>query len=170
MDRRKLLFVASAGLTLPTLFSTSAFAEAMAKDTAADYVSKTLMVGTLSKKMSEMAEQKATNSRIKEFAGFEVAEQTAVAEVLTDKLDPPPAPLPPMDKEMLEKLGNASGVGFERAYLRGQIEGHEKLLAIQEAQLKAGMSSDHGHIARLAKSVIVMHLTMLHDLEKVLAG
>ena len=163
MDRRFLLTAGSAGLALPFALSKVAFA-----DTGMSaYKKDTLMVGTLSKMMSQMAEGKAKNARVLEFAGFEVAEQTAVARVLTDKMDPPPAALSTTDKEMLGKLDKQAGLEFEKAYLQGQIQGHEKLLAIQETHLKDGMTSDTGHIAELAKTVIQMHLKMLHDLEKV---
>ncbi len=163
MNRRNLVVAGAAGLALPTFVARVAFAE----PATSTYKTDTLMVGTLSKMMSKIAEGKAKNPRILEFAGFEVAEQTAIAQVLTNEMDPPPAPLSTANKETLSKLEKEGGLSFERAYLHGQIEGHEKLLTIQETHLKDGMKSDTGHIALLAKAVIKMHLAMLNDLEKV---
>lgn len=88
MDRRRMLLTTSVVLASPAL------AVRVAAETSSDYLTKTLTIGTLSKKMSQLASEKATNARIKEFAGFEIAEQTAVAQVLTDKLEPPPLFLP----------------------------------------------------------------------------
>ena len=45
---------------------------------ADEYKRLTLMAGTLAKQTSELALQKASHPKVKQFAGFEVAEQTAM--------------------------------------------------------------------------------------------
>jgi predicted outer membrane protein len=173
MDRRTLM-IAATGLSLPLL--ATRFAEAqtsaggMSKNTG-DYVANTLQIGALSKKISEMAVEKAKNPRVKEFAGFEIAEQTAIARVLTNQPDPKPPAMTKDETATVNKLNDATGAAFAHDYIRAEIEGHEKLLSVQTDFLKtADASSDHAHVAMLAETVIKMHLAMLNDLEKVLAG
>ena len=54
--------------------------------------------------------------------------------------------------------------------MQGQIEGHQRLLSIQESFLKGqlNMATDPVHVAMLARTVIQMHLTMLQDLKNML--
>lgn len=144
---------------------------------ADDYKRMTLMVGTLAKQTSEIALQKATNPKVKEFAGFEVAEQTAIGQVLTNQLTPPPAQLDDKHAAALQQLRGASGSTFDKDYVNAQIEGHSELLTIQNAFLQGKgqdqvsmLASDTAHIATLAKAVIEMHLTMLKDLQNALRG
>ena len=174
MDRRKLLRAASTGLTLPALFSpmlfsvTPAFAEGESKPKMGSdtYEKSTLLIGSFSKSISEMASQKAKNKMLREFAGYEIAEQTAIAEVLKNELDPKPPNPTDKQQEMLHKLGNETGESFDKAYIKAEIEGHEQLLALQKAYLDIhGFKSDGGHIAKLAETVIDMHLAMLHNLQ-----
>ena len=166
MNRRSMLIAASAGLVVPSLLATAASAQTEAKKVSGDYEEKTLKIGSFSKAISQMAEQKAKKKPIKEFAVYETAEQTAVAEALTDERDPKPPAFTAEQQEMVEKLGKETGDNFDKAYIKGEIHGHEQVRKIQEAYLDAhGMKSDHGHIALLAKMVIDMHLDMLHGLQ-----
>ena len=138
---------------------------------ADDYRRLTLSAGMLAKQSSELASQKATNPKVKQFATFEIAEQTAIAQVLTSPQSPAPVQLDDKHAAALKSLQGASSADFDKAYLRGQIEGHSELLGIQDAFLQGKgqdtlsmTASDTGHIATLAKTVILMHLTMLKDL------
>lgn len=168
MNRRSLLTAASAGLIVPSLLVGSSFAaEGSMTHADADYAKKTMHIGAFSKAISEMAEQKAHRKSVKDFAKYETAEQTAIAEVLTDERDPKPPAFSDEQQAMLKKLGNETGESFDKAYIAAEIEGHEKLRKIQEAFLAAhGMKSDDGHVALLAKTVIDMHLDMLDTLRK----
>jgi putative membrane protein len=131
------------------------------------YKTQTLMFGTLSKEQSQLALTRASHAKVKQFAQFEVDEQTAVAQTLTDESNPPPAPLDATQREMLVRLQQASGRSFDAAYLQAQIEGHQKLLMIQQEFLSGRPTdTDHEHIAMLARTVIQMHLTMLDDLRR----
>ena len=49
---------------------------------------ETLMFGGLSKQTSQLAVERSRNPKIKEFAEFEIDEQTTMAQVLTDKANP----------------------------------------------------------------------------------
>lgn len=144
---------------------------------ADEYKRRTLAAGTFTKQASELALQKATHPRVKQFAGFEVAEQTAMGQVLTNQPSPPPAPLGDKHSAALKHLQNASGAEFDKAYVAAQIEGHSELLTIQDAfTLGKGqdtaslLATDTAHIATLAKTVIQMHLTLLKELNDTVRG
>ena len=142
-----------------------------------EYKRLTLAAGTLAKQTSELALQKAANPKVKQFAGFEVAEQTAIAQVLTDQLSPPPAPLGDKHAAVLKELQGLSGAEFDKAYVKAQIEGHSELLTIQDAlTLGKGqdtaslLATDTARVATLTKAVIQMHLTLLKDLNDATRG
>jgi hypothetical protein len=69
----------------------------------------------------------------------------------------------------VKKRANAS----EREKIRvtsvhsNQVEGHRKLLDIQEVYLKAHDNLDQTNVAKLAHGMIKEHLTLLADMEKV---
>lgn len=144
---------------------------------ADEYKNRTLMAGTLAKQTSELALQKATNPKVKEFANLEVMEQTAMAQVLTLRADPPPARLDEKHAAVLKELQGASGAEFDKAYVKAQVEGHAELLTVQNSyttgrgqDTAAMLADDTARIATLAKAAIQTHLTMLKELNDVLRG
>src|SRR5208337_5415305 len=68
----------------------------------------------------------------------------------------------PSDAEVMQNLDEAgkaavqklrdtrAGTAFDREYIRQQIEGHQKLLAIQETFLKAPENLDETNFAKMA--------------------
>ena len=85
----------------------------------------------------------------------------------------------PTDAELMQNLDDAgkasveklraehAGAQFDRDYIRYQVEGHRKLLDIQEVYLKAPDNLDQTNVAKLARGMIKEHLTLLADMEKV---
>jgi putative membrane protein len=134
-----------------------------------EYLAKTLMGGTLAKQTSQLALERATNPRVKQFAGFEIAEQTALAQVLTDTENPPPVPLDADHTAELRTLQTQSGPAFDRAYILGQITQHQSLLLTQQGYLEnTNRSTDTQHIAVLARASIQQHLVMLQEIQQML--
>lgn len=146
------------------------------------HAKRTMMLGALSLATSRIARTKASDDDAMEFAGFEVAEQETIADILTGMMEPSTAPAgtvkAPSDSEvaahldakgktMVEKLKDAkAGAAFDREYVTGQIEGHRALLDAQEDYLKAGKSREHLSIAKLARGQIKEHLALLADIER----
>jgi hypothetical protein len=85
--------------------------------TPLQYKTQTLQVGTFSKETSQLAVAQAIHPRVKQFAQFEVNEQTAMAQVLTDLNNPPPVPLDAQHAALLQQLQSQSGKGFDIAYI-----------------------------------------------------
>jgi len=70
-------------------------------------------------------------------------------------------------KASVEKLrAEHSGPQFDSDYIRYQVEGHRKLLDIQEVYLKAPDNLDQTNVAKLAQGMIKEHLALLANLEK----
>jgi putative membrane protein len=147
------------------------------------YVQQVLAAGTVSLQQSNFALSKAQNPRVKMFAEFEIAEQNNLADIMHSFADPAStasttagaqqaaatAPeLPPEDSAAMERMSKAQpGAGFDRDYVALQIQGHQKLLAIQEAYIKNAPNNREAlSVARLARGQIQEHLALLQDMQK----
>ncbi len=138
-------------------------------------------VGSLSLATSRVAVEKASDPMVKMFAEFEVAEQETISDVLMSiKASPDAAEgalKKPTDAEVqamidaagkteLEKLQGLSGAEFDKAYVTAQLDGHRKLLTIQEDYLKVGQNREHLDVAKLARGQIREHISILEELQK----
>lgn len=145
------------------------------------HAADTKMVGGLSLATSRVALEKASDAMAKEFAKWEVAEQETIADILktmeSGGMKAEGALHPPSEAEvegMLDAEGKAKladlqgmdGPAFDKAYVTAQLEGHKKLLAIQEDYLKAGQNREHLSVTKLARGQIkehIDHLTMMQS-------
>lgn len=145
------------------------------------HIQDTLTVGSLALMLSRIALQKVAFSPLKQFAEFEIAEQQTVADVLKaikTKAAPTGSVPAPSDNEVMQNLDEAgknavqklratnAGHEFDMEYIRQQIEGHQKLLAFQEAYLKAPDHLDETNFAKMAQTIIREHLTLLQGMQK----
>ena len=153
-----------------------------ASDTAEKHMKDTMQVGSLSLVLSRIAEPKVKHPMLKQFTGFEIAEQETIADILKSMMMPGGTPMgsvtAPTDADLMGNLdaaGKASvekmramkaGPEFDKAYIKAQVEGHRKLLEIQETYLSKPDNADETHVAKLARGMIKEHLALLADLEK----
>ncbi len=97
----------------------------------------------------KMAQQKASNPRVKSFADMMVTDHTKAGNELaviakTKNITLPAAPDADAQK-MADDLGKKSGKDFDKAYVKGMVEGHEKAVQLftdasnncKDADLKA---------------------------------
>ena len=149
---------------------------------AKDHIRDTMAVGSLSLLISRIAQAKLKHPMGRQFAGFEASEQDGIADVLKARMTPGLRPLgtikPPTDAEAegnLDAEGKAAlerfrtlteGPELEKAYIQAQVDGHKKLLGIQEAYLKVADDEAETAIAKLAKGRIEEHLVILGDIQK----
>ncbi len=173
MNRRHAIFgLAAAGAAVPLMRGTAIAQTAplvppgsVPTVSESEHKAMTLMGGTLAKQTSQLALERSQNLKVKQFATFEIAEQTAVAQVLTNSGNPSPVTLDAEHRAMLTSLQSLSGAAFDRAYVQNQLEGHKKLLQIQQGYLdNTNRSEDGQHIAVLARMSIQQHITMLEEL------
>jgi putative membrane protein len=131
------------------------------------WIQQTMTTGMVALETSRIAQKKASDEDLKQFAKFEVDEQEGLAEVLKSMM---PSGAPAKDakgEEMVQKLEQErAGAGFDKAYLQGQIQGHRELLQIQEAFLKSGgQNREATNVAKLARGRIQEHIELLESLE-----
>ena len=166
MNRRTILLAAAAATASPVLARTSS--QSQMGEAEKTHAEKTAAIGGASLQMADIAMQKATHSKVREFAKFEHDEQTTVAAVLKS-MDPslnPPAP-PPDVAAALDKLKQMrAGSAFDREFISAQTKGHELLRTIQEDYLKAGHDLPTVNTTKLVLGMIDEHLALLSDLDR----
>ena len=150
-------------------------------DAQQKHLRDTMAVGSLSLLLSRIAQPKVTHPLLKQFTQFEIAEQETVADVLKPiqtNAAPKGTIQAPTDAELMQNLDEAgkasveklraqpAGAQFDRDYIRYEVEGHRKLLDIQEVYLRSPDNLDETNIAKLARGVIKEHLTLLADMDK----
>jgi putative membrane protein len=187
MNRREIVAVVGSVLVFPGLVEVASAQksqhmtpDAQQPGPAADrHMLDTAAIGSLSLLASRMAANKVEDSRIRRFVEFETAEQNAIAGVLMNMNKPATqasgVQTPPSDMQLmshlnsdghaaLDHLKGLSGVEFERAYLHLELDGHQKLLKIQNTYLAVGHDREELSFAKLAMTMIAEHLVLLHDL------
>ncbi len=181
MNRRTLLTSAAFAAAVPAFLSMPAFAQTAAApgDAEKKHADDTKKVGSLSLAASRVAVEKASDPMVKEFAKWEVAEQETIADILKSMemdgkaegaLKPPTnaeveAMLNADGKSSLEKLKSASGKDFDPSYVAAQLDGHKKLLTIQEDYLTVGQNREHLSVTKLARGQIKEHIDHLDMLK-----
>jgi putative membrane protein len=184
MNRRFLLAsiaTLSAGRVVAQSMSPPAPAPSAMSDAQQKHIRDTTAFGSLSLLLSRMAKSKVSHPLLKQFVEFEIAEQETVAGILKaiqTNAAPTGSTQAPSDADLMQNLDDAgkasveklralrAGSEFDRNYIRYQVEGHRKLLDIQEAYLKAPDNLDETNVAKLARGMIKEHLTLLADLDK----
>ncbi len=199
MERRVILAGLLAGAAGASLAARSALAQSAPPPAAAPapkmdapapglsdpvraHVRDTMTAGALSLAISRIAQGRLKHPMGRQFADFEVAEQTTIADILKARTRPGVPPLgevkAPTDAEVEDDLdahgretveafrAMKEGPGFEKAYVAAQIEGHKGLLAVQDAYLKVADDPAEAAIAKLARGLIKEHLTILGDIER----
>lgn len=177
MNRRLLLKSAVSLAAIPAVLATSAIAQTAMPMGEAEkkHAQATKKIGLLSLATSRVALEKATDPMVKAFSKWEVAEQETIADILksmeTDEkaegaLKPPSqaeveAMLDADGKAILDKLKAAAGAEFDKAYIAAQLDGHKKLLTVQEDYHKVGQNREHLSVTKLARGQITEHIDHL---------
>lgn len=139
---------------------------------------RNLLIGpaTLSYLTSEMAVDRATNPRAKEFANFELREATGVLTVLKS-LNTPKPPQDALSKQTLDKIKmSGNGMDFDRNYIQAQLENHEYLRDMAQSYLdnskgQTSMPEMHGrNLATLALGTFKEHVVICKDILGELRG
>ncbi|QQL50467.1 DUF4142 domain-containing protein [Mucilaginibacter ginkgonis] len=131
----------------------------------AEYRNKIAAIGTTSLQTSKLALTKASNPMVKMFAKFEAAEQEAMGGILKDMGTTVPSPKP-ADAELLPMLQRLNGKAFDKAYISGQIKGHQNLKMAVTAYHNATADINAKHITSLALATINEHIELTQDLLK----
>ena len=123
-----------------------------------------LEAGAFSMQTSQLAQERSRNSAVRQFAELEANEQAATAAALG--VQPGSVPIRPERAAMLQQLSGLSGSRFDAMYIRGQIMGHQELLALNQAAVKAGMGGREQAVALVAVPAIQTHLYLLQGMRR----
>lgn len=124
-----------------------------------------LMGGEFAILTSQIALSRSRNPSVRNFAQLEINEQTAVAAAL-GALPGGVQPRPDQAAIIQELQRMPPGPAFDRAYVEGQIAGHEQLLALNTAYAQGGADSRGRTVATVAVPSIQTHLSILSRLRR----
>jgi putative membrane protein len=112
----------------------------------------------------KMAAAKAQNPEVKQFGQQMIADHTRSnneLKTLAGKKNVTlPTDLDPMHKAMAQKLNGLSGAEFDKEYMRGQVEDHERTVALFQAQADNGTDAEAKALAAKTLPNLKMHLEM----------
>jgi putative membrane protein len=119
--------------------------------------------------LGKVAVSKAQNAEVKQFAQQMVAEHTKANNELKQLAEKKSVTLPTdldaMHKSMKDKLSNLSGAEFDKEYIKGQVEDHEKTVALFEAQSTGGTDADAKAMAMKTLPNLKAHLDMARKIQ-----
>jgi putative membrane protein len=147
------------------------------------HMQQTMQLGMVALESSRIAMNKVRNDDLKQFANFEVQEQTTLSEVLRSMMDPRATAATgsassqsgqsamQMDasaRDMMQKMQNQqAGAEFDKMYLEAQLQGHRDLLQVQERYLQSNpQNREHVNVAKMARGHIREHIAMLEEMQK----
>ncbi len=165
ISRRTML----AGSAMAAAFAGLAPLVANAGIVTSGYAHDTLTIGLFSADISSLAVNKALHPMAQQFARLEEAEAEAVGGLLLGAGAAKPK-RPDALAETFDKLKEMEpGTGFDRLYLRSEIDGHQELLKIQKRRVAEGKAGIDTTIATILVPFIDSHLAMLQAVENSMA-
>jgi putative membrane protein len=139
---------------------------------ADEFIEKAGSGGMFEVQSSELALQKATDAKIKEFARRMVVDHKVSNDKLKSTLQsaqlPPPAGLDKKHKEMMDEL-QAAGPGreFDRAYLEAQVKAHKEAVELFWTYAREGDHPELRTFAQQALPTLEDHFKHVQNLEGV---
>lgn len=121
-------------------------------------------------KLSELAEQKASNPAVKKFAMHMVTEHKA----MTASMKPfakswgltPPMDVDADHKDEWNKLNGLSGADFDKEYMAAMVKDHTKALDAFTTEAKDTKDVPFKNAVIAGKSKVAAHKNMAYDLKK----
>jgi putative membrane protein len=114
--------------------------------------------------LGQLALQKATDPQVKEFAQMMIDMHTPAQNELktlgsnrnftvADRLDEE-------HQSIKDQLSALSGAAFDKAYINGQVTGHQKTSAIMQTEIDNGQDADVKAYASKSKPMVDQHLAL----------
>lgn len=126
-------------------------------------------IAVISRTISALAVDKATDPKTKEFANFELREAIGIGTVLKEMNTPMP-PMSAKDKALVESLKAAEGAEFDKLYITAQLGAHQYLRDHAETYLQntvgaKGMAEMHGrHLAMVSLATFKEHVVLCKNI------
>jgi putative membrane protein len=145
---------------------TGAAAPSAANLSAADkrFVDKAAEGGLAEVQAAQLAQQKAQDQKVKDFAQQMITDHTAANQQLTTLAQQKgltvPTALDDKDQKELDKLQKLDGAKFDRAYMKAQLKDHQDMLKLLEKEAKNSKDTDFKSFAEQTIPTIQKHLDM----------
>ena len=135
---------------------------------------KTLAAGGIAEvEAGKLAESRASNSEVKEFAQKMVNDHSKNNEQLKalaarKQVALPTTPDAEHTKEK-EKLEKQSGAAFDAEYMQGQVKDHQQTVELLQQEIDSGQDASVRSFAQQTLAVVQHHLEMANELQAKLA-
>jgi putative membrane protein len=129
-----------------------------------NFVAKAAEGGMMEVQAGQIAAQQGEDQKVKDFGQKMVTDHTAnnakLSALAQTKGITLPAALDAKDQAMLTKMQGMSGEKFDKAYLKAQVNGHQKMLKLMQAEEKTGTDPDLKSFATATAPTVQEHLDM----------
>lgn len=145
-------------------------AKKMAAMTPAQFADKAATSDQFEIESSRMALKKTKNEKLRDYANMMIEDHGKSTKQLTQiastkKIKPTPKFSPEQQKMTAELKAAAAGAAFEQAYLKGQVAGHEKTLAMLQAYSDRGTDAELKGFAKQMIPTVQRHLEEARTLQ-----
>lgn len=157
---------AGAGPAKSAPADTSSVAATSADVSAADkkFVEKAASGGMAEVQAAQLAQQKADDQKVKDFAQQMITDHTTANQQLTALAQKKgitiPTDLASADQNQLDKLGKLDGKKFDKAYMKDQVKNHQAMLSLLQKEAKSGKDADLKSFAEQTVPTVQKHLEM----------
>jgi len=134
-------------------------------DSDTTFANKAAISGMAEVEFGQLALQKASNAKVKDFASMMVKDHSKANEELkaiaTAKNIALPASLDAEHAKVKEELTAKTGAEFDKAYVKAMVDGHQKTLALMEDGSKNNQDAELKGFAAKTAPVVKLHLDMI---------
>ena len=122
----------------------------------------------------KMAEQKGQSSAVKDFGRRMVEDHSKANDRLSALAKAASVPLPgdldPEHQTMRAELEKLSGAPFDRAYIEGQVQDHQKTVQLLEWEIGSGQDAELKQFASETLPIVLQHLQLAQSVAAQLAA
>jgi putative membrane protein len=116
----------------------------------------------------QLAEQKSSNPKVKDFAAMMVKDHSAANDELTTLAASKGVTLP-SDISVAQKAGNAklevlSGGSFDKSYIKSQVQAHKSTVTLLQKEISSGQDDDAKAFARKILPTVRSHLKAINSI------
>lgn len=134
-----------------------------------DFASKAAVGGMAEVEFGKLAQDKAANSRVKEFAAMMVTDHGKangeLMSIASSKSITLPAVLDEEHQMKYDELKSKSGSEFDKAYVAAMVEGHQKTLALMQDGAQNCKDSALKGFAEKTAPVVKAHLDLITKIQ-----
>lgn len=150
-----------------TMMNDNATQQVSAVDTA--FASKAAVSGMAEVELGQLALEKASNAKVKEFASMMVNDHgkanSELESIANAKMIVLPTALDAEHAKIKADLSAKSGADFDKAYAKAMVDGHRKTLTLMEDGGKNNQDSELKAFAEKTAPVVKHHLEMITKIQ-----